>query len=657
VRLYGTEEEPAERRRIAVGPLSVVLQAGALRAISWHGREAIRGIAFVVRDQNWGTCIPRITDLEIVESDEEIRVSYLAECVAGSQALGYAAVITVAANGSLEFAVNGAARSRFTTNRTGFTVLHPLDGVAGHPVTVTHTDGSVEEAVFPELISPSQPFFDIRALSHELTPGCRVTCVMEGDTYEMEDQRNWTDASFKTYVRPLSMPFPYALEAGEEFAQRVVLRIDGPAPAPAIAAADGRVALSIGDAALGRMPELGLAVRPNDVVAALELADRIRSTGIAWLTCTFDASAGHDAETMRRFRKLGEESGARLVLEAVLPLCDAAGRFTDDAAVLEADVDAIRRAAAEAGAGFDVVAPSPACYHKSWQPAGEWPAAPPLSAVYAAVRRAFPNARIAGGMHSYFTELNRCPPPIDLVDIVTHTTCPIVHAADDASVMQSLEALPWVFRTAQVLARGKPYWIGPTAIGMRFNPYGASPAPNPGSIRKAMVEVDPRQRGIFNAAWTLGFVARAVAGGVAGLCLSAPAGPFGIAWRPMGWDQPWFDAQASASAVFPVYHVIAGLAPRAGAVVRAVQWTDPTALAAIALETGEGVEVWMANLTPERRVVDLEGMRTRAVIERIDAETFESCCSGPNGLSTTAIVANPSTLALDAYAVLRVSPA
>ena len=39
---------------------------------------------------------------------------------------------------------------------------------------------------------------------------------MEGDTFEMEDQRNWTDASYKTYVRPLALPWPYTLRAGEQ---------------------------------------------------------------------------------------------------------------------------------------------------------------------------------------------------------------------------------------------------------------------------------------------------------------------------------------------------------------------------------------------------------------------------------------------------------
>ena len=67
--------------------------------------------------------------------------------------------------------------------------------------------------VFPASIDPVQPMMDLRALTHEAAPGLTVTCRMEGDTYEMEDQRNWTDASYKTYVRPLALPWPYTLAA------------------------------------------------------------------------------------------------------------------------------------------------------------------------------------------------------------------------------------------------------------------------------------------------------------------------------------------------------------------------------------------------------------------------------------------------------------
>ena len=47
------------------------------------------------------------------------------------------------------------------------------------------------------------------------TVECEMTDV-EGGTgpFEMEDQRLWTDASFKSYTPPLSAPHPYPLSPG-----------------------------------------------------------------------------------------------------------------------------------------------------------------------------------------------------------------------------------------------------------------------------------------------------------------------------------------------------------------------------------------------------------------------------------------------------------
>ena len=59
----------------------------------------------------------------------------------------------------------------FLTNRTGFVVLHPLKGVAGCPVEILHVDGRKVKDEFPAVVNPVQPFYDIRALSHEVVPG------------------------------------------------------------------------------------------------------------------------------------------------------------------------------------------------------------------------------------------------------------------------------------------------------------------------------------------------------------------------------------------------------------------------------------------------------------------------------------------------------
>jgi hypothetical protein len=45
----------------------------------------------------------------------------------------------------------------------------------------------------------------------------------EGDVFQTEDQRNWGDASYKTFCTPLSLPFPVQLQKGDTVWQRVTL--------------------------------------------------------------------------------------------------------------------------------------------------------------------------------------------------------------------------------------------------------------------------------------------------------------------------------------------------------------------------------------------------------------------------------------------------
>ena len=111
----------------------------------------------------------------------------------------------------------------FETNRCGFVVLHPA-AAAGAAATIEHVDGSREATAFPELIDPWRPFVAIREITHR-AGGLDVTCRLEGEEFEMEDQRNWSDASFKTYGRPLELPWPFVLPAGEPVAQSVTVSV------------------------------------------------------------------------------------------------------------------------------------------------------------------------------------------------------------------------------------------------------------------------------------------------------------------------------------------------------------------------------------------------------------------------------------------------
>ena len=221
VMLFGTEEPVTPPRLLRAGPLTCELEAGNLRYIRVAGKEALRALSFIVRDKDWGTYNPKIGNLEVRQDAESFEVSYEARCKDDVQELTYRARITGASDGSLAFEALGTAVTDFLTNRTGFVILHPIEGVAGEPVEVLHVDGASEHATFPALIDPVCPFQDVRALTHEVLQGVKVTCTMEGDAFEMEDHRNWNDASYKTYVRPLAKPWPYMIKAGETTEQSV----------------------------------------------------------------------------------------------------------------------------------------------------------------------------------------------------------------------------------------------------------------------------------------------------------------------------------------------------------------------------------------------------------------------------------------------------
>ena len=224
----GRLERPTRRLTRSV---VAVLDAGNLRDICCDGVEVIRGISFLLRDVEWGTAAVEILDLAIEEEPQRFSVGYRAKC-GGDSGFAYDARIEGLASGQLMFRAEGGSARDFMTNRVGFVVLHPLQGVAGRPMTIEHVDGSTETVIMPELISPDQPAMAIRALSHEAAPGLSVSCRLEGDIFEMEDQRNWTDASFKTYVRPVALPRPFTVAAGERIVQSVTIAMSGNARPP-----------------------------------------------------------------------------------------------------------------------------------------------------------------------------------------------------------------------------------------------------------------------------------------------------------------------------------------------------------------------------------------------------------------------------------------
>ncbi len=470
---------------LRAGPIVVQVHESGLGAITCAGVEVLRGLTLPVRNADWGTH----QTVTLSERTTATSLSRAFACVAGSFTAEFDVTL---ADGLLVAEVSIRFPAPAKINRAGFTLLHPIRGVAGQPLTLRHPDGRATETRFPALISPAQPARDIAGMAH-VVQGVAVDIAMEGDIFEMEDQRNWSDASFKTYCRPLALPYPYAVAAGEVIRQRITLTLrpghgdsDVAADAAPVRARMPQVMLAheaglSSVAALGSFPGVPVLLRLDAQTPDGDLAACAGTSGLA-LEIVFDDLADLDRQ-LERVRTTG-----------LSPL----------------RVTALPRA-----------------FLKSYQPDAVWPSGVQPCDAIPLLRAAFPQSAVGGGSLTNFAELNRCRPDPATVDFITFGNTAIVHAADDLSVWQTLEALPDIFASAQGIAAGKRLHLGLLSIAMRSNPYGNQTAANPGRQRLPMAMEDPRQTTGFAAAYAVAVLAAAARAGVKSLALAMPDGPLG----------------------------------------------------------------------------------------------------------------------------------
>ncbi len=432
-----------------VGPLAFRLEpeTGMVRDIRFHGCEILRAIYPAVRDAFWGTLQPRVGSIHRQTSGDRLALTFSARVADGGIEFDWHAEITAEASGALNYRWRGQARCGFATNRTGLCVLHPAE-VAGAPCVVEHTDGTSVAGWLPSTISPHQPFKNLRAITYTVARGAEISTRMEGEVFEMEDQRNWTDASFKTYCRPLEWPRPYRLETGAAVEHTVRISVRGTPASPDV---DRRttIALDANDAA--QAPCIGYTL-PAPVPHALR--ERLRSLRPAHLRV--EAFMADLDSTLAWARREAEAFACALHVAIVGASHQPPARAACPSSCLVALFDAAGNSA-------------PAEILAAWRDAGF--------------------EQVAAGTLHHFIELNRQRPPAHGAH--SHTTFGInaqVHAFDDASLMETLTQHPVVARHAAIIGAGRPVCIAPILLG------------------PTATTDDPRLKSDFAAEWVRGCV-------------------------------------------------------------------------------------------------------------------------------------------------------
>lgn len=402
-----------------------------LRYVSWDDDEVLRRLYFAVRDPEWGTVAP--DSVVMVPVDHGAGLAWRASFELPGGEVRVRSEMRLSAD-SLSCEVLAQATGEVFYNRIGWCVLLPPT-LAGSQVTFRAPAGDATESlshlVAPQPLGPTGPepalgpFTDFRweqgASAYRLS--------FTGDEFELEDQRNWTDASFKIYSTPLALPRPHRLPAGSTLRQTVALQRtqlpsakprstplpSAPQPANYSATRLSAVLSDASDTDLKLLASLGVqTLRIEMHPAEPDFLDRTtrriaqaRRAGFGYeLTLWCDSGTPWD-----ELRRLFDVHRPELVL--ILP--------------------------ADASGGTETEYTGPAVFEVAARELGDLP--------------------LAGGTPFNLCELQRH----DLAHLpaLTCTLTPTVHAVDRLSILETSESLPDIVTTLRARRPGAELALGP----------------------------------------------------------------------------------------------------------------------------------------------------------------------------------------------------
>jgi hypothetical protein len=487
-------------------------------------------------------------------------------------------------------------------------VLHPIAECSGAPCVVTHTDGSISQGHFPDSISPHQPFLSVQSLRHPLDSGLEVEVVCTGDVFEMEDQRNWTDASFKTYCTPAALGYPFLAQPGQRQEQTVTIRLESEAEQPP-GPEQVRV-LRLGTGTGRSLPSIGLSVASDEAPPTEHETDLLTELALDHLRIDIRLSRKDWRARLHEALRQAQDLGTRLEVALFVPSTDGRGDIDDATrlALVRAVGQRLERQPVVRWLVFDEAT------------SGTGTTPPGLGTlVREALSATHPDPFIAGGTDGDFAELNRDRPDLAALDALVYSVNPQVHASDDRSLTETVTTHGTTVATARSFADGRQIVVSPVTLAPRFNPVATGPEAtmSEGELPRS---VDHRQPSLLAAAWTVGSMANLAAAGAVSTTWFETVGWRGLIERPSGSRAPG-RFLSKPGMVFPVFHVIAYLGQMQSGELLSVASPAPRAVAGLATRHVDRVTGIVANLTPDHLPVAVEPLASRVRIRTLDETT------------------------------------
>jgi len=461
-------------RTVRIGDLAVTIDGIDLRDIRWHRQEAVRRIYPVFQDRNWTNRPFRIESQHIEEEPDSVSLVATGSGSFDAEPLHWRVEAEIRADG-IDYRFSAEASSAFLRNRLGMCVLHPMTA-AGSRVEIEHVDGEIEDSHFPVQLSPFQPFVEIRTITHELPDGSEASVRLVGDVYEMEDHRNWTDASFKTYCTPISLPFPVEVAAGDRIDHRVEVSFAGGRSTPPVD--DDSVRIDV-HGSVHALPGLGLCLSHEDLARSDQHLSQLADLRLDHLRVDVDAASPEGVPIVARACEVARNLGCALHLAVT---CANPSELSAFASMPQQVVSPIRLV--YVFSSTDKVTPD------SWS-----------TSAREALGDSWTHVLLGGGTDLYFTELNREPPDPLAFDVLNFSLNPQVHAFDNRTLIQNTTTQRIVAQDAPRITDPARVSVSPISLRPRFNPNATDPESDV-SNTDLPSDVDSRQDTYFAANWT-----------------------------------------------------------------------------------------------------------------------------------------------------------
>jgi hypothetical protein len=585
-----------DTKRVEHGDFTFDLARAAIRNVRYKGVQMIDLLYTAIRPWDWSTLDPD-EHSEDVNVSGDICIITIKDLFAG--ALDARTEITISADNKFTVAYELRGLTEYSVNRWG--ICFCLNSADWMESTVQSQGNHYQ---LPTAISPqrvvdgvTQGLFPAANEMHFVAPDNRAIKVSSaGKVLEAEDQRNWTDNTYKIYSGSLSEPRPFVASAGSVWSQSVTFEFT----APGKELPDGS---KIVVKEIDSLPSIGLQFNTDSLLPTDDL-------NTAFILLDIDHIRVNEESLTAQ--KVSSISANSLIMEAALLSSNSGEKLHQDIAHLNAQIPAgsrilIQREGREIVEEFDL------------------PANKSLSSFIP-------------GTDAYLVDLHRNK--YQFGESVSYSMAPTIHSSDIETIFKTLytqsESISFAkeFLAPQVL-------ISPITFSTRGNPETGHSREQ--RINFANSEMALRIRTIEGAAWTLGSI-----------FALASAGAYSGTWHELFGDYGVIYSENSAIKFSPTFHALSALGAH-----HAHEITIATSLdnSWVAFENREAKKIVVASLRPwtiEITPKVLAGYKTLQSLRADDCEKASQIMDWWSFAEKTQISAeSPLTLTPFEIAIIR----